>query len=91
MATKVVPLEQLFCIDHGNKLDFNKMEPAESPEEGVVFVNRSGLNNGIVGLVKSVPTMTPYSAGSITVALGGSALARTFHQWVDLSVCEADR
>lgn len=70
-----VRLDLLFRIEHGNKLDFNKMEQAEPGDDAVVFVNRSGMNNGIQGLVKAIPSVDPYPAGSITVALGGSALA----------------
>lgn len=72
---RLVPLEQLFVIDHGNKFDLNKMETTDDWEGAVVFVNRSGANNGIVGLVRRIPTTDPYPAGSISVALGGSALA----------------
>lgn len=75
MKTSCVPLEDLFEIEHGNKFDYNKMEESESDDDAVVFVNRSGLNNGMVGLVRRIPTTSPYAAGSITVALGGSALA----------------
>lgn len=75
MSASTVALDKLFAIDHGNKLDLNKMESCDAEEEGIIFVNRSASNNGIVGVVKRISTISPYPAGSITVALGGSALA----------------
>lgn len=72
---KLTSLQDLFEIEHGSKLDLNKMEEPGSSEDAIVFVNRSGMNNGFAGLVKRIPTFDPYPAGSITVALGGSALA----------------
>lgn len=71
----LVELQSLFVIEHGSKLDFNKMDECEPGENAVVFINRSGVNNGVVGLVRRLAALEPYPAGSITVALGGSALA----------------
>lgn len=41
-------------------------------EPSVNFVGRSAENNGVMGKVDAVEGVTPYPAGCITVALGGS-------------------
>lgn len=69
----LVALEKIFHVSHGNKMDFNKMHVTD--EGGVAFVGRSGLRNGFVGYVERNPTVEPYDAGLITVALGGAALS----------------
>lgn len=71
----LTPLHTLFRIEHGSKLDFNKMEERGPDDDAVLFINRSRVNNGIVGLVRRLPNHAPHVAGAITVALGGSALA----------------
>lgn len=71
----LVPLEEIFRISHGNKLDLNKMELAEEGNDAVNFVGRSGEANGIVASVIRIAEIEPYPAGAVTVALGGSALA----------------
>lgn len=75
MADALVRLDALFTIEHGNKFDFNKMDEADDMSNAVAFVNRSSSNNGVVGFVKPLTGVTPYAPGSLTVALGGSALA----------------
>lgn len=74
---KLVPLNQLFDINYGNKLDLNKMKVTQSG--GVAFVNRTGFNNGVVAMVDPVAGVDPYPPGLLTVALGGSVLS-TFLQ-----------
>ena len=74
-SLKLTELQDLFVIKHGTKLDLNKMEECGAEQDAIAFVNRSGMNYGVVGLVKRIPALDPYPAGSITVALGGSALA----------------
>lgn len=68
-------IDEIFDISRGNKLDYNKMDPALSQEDGVAFVNRSGEKNGFAGFVQRIVNIEPYEAGLITVALGGSALS----------------
>ena len=73
---ELVPLHALFTIEHGNKLDMNKMVGAEpSSSDAVAFVGRSGERNGVVAFVTPLSQVAPYAAGLITVALGGQALA----------------
>ncbi|HEV7506490.1 MAG TPA: hypothetical protein VGS07_16435 [Thermoanaerobaculia bacterium] len=76
----LVPLSEVFDILHGNKFDLNKMERC-SAEEGVTFVGRSSAKGGIVGFVKRLVDIEPYTAGLITVALGGSALSSFVQPW----------
>lgn len=68
-------LRQVFQIEHGNKLDLNKMEPCKPSADAIAFIGRSGGNNGIVAFVKPLTAVTPFPAGLITVALGGAALS----------------
>jgi hypothetical protein len=71
----LVELNRLFNIEHGNKLDLNKMEQCAPSDDSVVFVGRSGERNGLAAFVKKLDNVEPYEAGLITVALGGSALS----------------
>jgi hypothetical protein len=70
-----VPLNSIFAIKHGTKLDYNKMTECGAGEHAVTFIGRSGERNGFVGFVERLDTTEPYASGLITVALGGSALS----------------
>lgn len=48
--------------------------------DGVLFVGRSGQNQGVSGRVKRIGAVEPYAAGLITVALGGASRLATFVQ-----------
>ncbi|MBU5384723.1 restriction endonuclease subunit S [Citrobacter cronae] len=65
-------LKDIFSIQYGNKLDYNKMVP--SPV-GVNFVSRTSKENGVAGKVLLIEGIRPYDKGLITVALGGSVLS----------------
>jgi hypothetical protein len=72
----LIELNRVFVVEHGSKLDLNKMDICKaSADEAVVFVGRSGERNGFVAFVKQLADPPPFSAGLITVALGGSALS----------------
>ena len=73
-------LTDLFKIEHGNKLDLNKMKRMSADEGGVNFVGRSGRRQGIAATVAPVAGVQPYPAGLITVALGGTRLLTSFVQ-----------
>lgn len=75
MAHELVPIHVLFEIERGNKFDLNKMEIADSIEEAVAFIGRSGERNGVSEFVKRKDEVEPYESGLITVALGGSILS----------------
>lgn len=68
---KLVPLNSLFDIEYGNKLDFIKMIKIENEKKGVNFISRASKNFGIVGKVRRDDLIEPYDAGLITVTLGG--------------------
>ena len=76
-AWKDFPLFKVFKISFGNKFDLNKM--TESPNTDIAFVSRTSSNNGVSGWVEAVEGVTPYPAGCLTVALGGS-IGATFVQ-----------
>lgn len=73
---RLVKVNELFSVRHGNKLDKNKMDenPSDS-EESILFIGRSRQRNGLSGFVKRKPNLEPFQGGLITVALGGSALS----------------
>ena len=67
----------LFDIDMGTKLDRVKMTQA-NPD--INFVGRANTNNGITARVDSIPGITPYDAGNMTLSLGGEYLGSCFIQ-----------
>jgi Type I restriction modification DNA specificity domain len=78
----VTAVSVLFSVEYGNKFDMNKMERAEKGT-GVAFVGRRGGltgSSGVSGYVARVPSVEPYPAGTITVALGGSRLLSSYVQ-----------
>jgi hypothetical protein len=72
---RLVPLNTVFDVKHGNKLDLNKMAVLDRGADTIAFVGRSGERNGLAALVGAVLGVEPYPAGLITVALGGSTLS----------------
>ena len=62
-------LKDLCQISMGNKLDHINMT---KDEPCVNFIGRSAGNNGVADKVDLIAGITPYRAGCITVALGGS-------------------
>lgn len=73
-------LNELFEVVYGNKFDLNKMAPRPRMEGGVSFVGRAEKNHGVSATVTPLKDVPPYSAGLITVALGGSKLLCSFIQ-----------
>ncbi|HEY3638604.1 MAG TPA: hypothetical protein VGK90_10680 [Rhizomicrobium sp.] len=71
---------RLFQVTYGNKFDLNKMTLLPRAAGGVNFVSRSSENRGVSATVKPVEGATPYPAGIITVALGGTKLLSSFVQ-----------
>lgn len=74
------PLNELFDVTYGNKLDLNKLNVLSGTQGGINFVGRSSQNHGVSGCVKPLAGLPPYEAGLITVALGGSKLLSAFVQ-----------
>lgn len=65
-------VSDLFTVRYGVNLELNalKIDP-----NGVAFVSRTELNNGISGRVLPVDGCEPIPAGTISVACGGSVMA----------------
>jgi hypothetical protein len=73
----MVPIDEVFAVRYGNKLDANKLTFSE---HGTNFVSRSSRNLGVVGCVDLVPGHTPNDPGLITVTMGGGYLLSAFVQ-----------
>lgn len=69
--------EHLFDIDMGTKLDKTKMSDINPT---INFVGRANANNGITTCVDRIENLEPYSAGTLTVSLGGEYLGSCFVQ-----------
>ncbi|OUD85998.1 restriction endonuclease subunit S [Clavibacter michiganensis] len=90
-------LTDLFDVDMGSGLDFGKMQPTSGDDDetaAVAFVGRTGMNNGVMGIVRRIEGAKLYEAGAITVALGGSIGAcfvqqRSFHTSQNVAVLHA--
>lgn len=74
---KTVKLNEIFDIEYGNQLDFNKLN---KDREGINFISRSKTNLGISCKVEEIESIKPYKDGLITVTLGGSYLLSAFVQ-----------
>ena len=75
MTIELVPLNSVFEISRGNKLDLNKMSLCGPSEDAIAFIGRSEERNGFTAFVERLDVVEPYESGLLTVALGGSALA----------------
>lgn len=73
--TKLVALDHVFTVKHGNKFDLNKMRSPTPSQDAIAFIGRSGERNGITTFVAPVKNVEPFAKGLITVALGGAALS----------------
>ena len=70
-------LHKLFDITMGNGIDANKTTDFDPKYN---YVSRDSNGNGVVGVVDKVNGETPFPAGSMSVALGGSFLGSCFIQ-----------
>ncbi|MBB6273564.1 hypothetical protein HDF26_004024 [Pedobacter cryoconitis] len=75
---KLVPLNTLFDVKYGNQFDLYKLESDEFSE--INFVSRSSQNLGVVAKVSKYNEIEPFSAGLISVTLGGTYLLSSFIQ-----------
>ncbi len=73
-------LYDLFEIDSGSKLDKVRMKETNPT---INFVGRSGVNNGVTTVVNKIEGLNPYSAGNLTLSLGGAYLGSCFVQEKD--------
>lgn len=69
--------EELFTIESGTKLDKVKMS---NNLPSINFIGRANINNGVTGFVDEIDGLKPYSAGLMTVSLGGEYLGSCFIQ-----------
>lgn len=76
---ELAKLSEIFNVRYGNSLELNRLEICTSEENGINFVSRTAKNNGVSAIVKQYEKNTPFNAGLITVAVGGSVL-ETFLQ-----------
>jgi hypothetical protein len=72
-------LDEIFDIQYGSQLDLNKCVTCKKPE-GYNFVNRSSKNCGVSARILEEGNKKPFSAGLITVAMGGSVLSSFVQQ-----------
>ena len=80
ISVKNFKLIELFNIEYGNKLDFNKQTEIPKQDGGTCFVSRDSKNNGVVGYVEPLENISTFPSGAITVPLGGSKLGTAFIQ-----------
>ena len=73
---KLIPVSDLFDVHLGSNLELNSLE---IDPDGVNFVSRTALNNGVSARVKLIEGLEPIEAGVITVA-GGGSVAEAFMQ-----------
>ncbi|PHY17227.1 N-6 DNA methylase [Caulobacter sp. BP25] len=76
LGAERVPLHTLFDPIYGSNLELNKLT---LDDDGINFVSRTALNNGISAKVQRIDGLEPIDGGVLTVAGGGSVLA-TFLQ-----------
>lgn len=76
-----VRLDSIFDITYGSQLDLNKCRKCEKPQ-GYNFVNRSSVNSGVSARILAPKGKSPFPAGALTSAMGGSVLS-TFVQQED--------
>lgn len=75
----LVPLNKIFDVRYGNQFDLYKLETDENNSE-INFVSRSSQNLGVICKVSTYNDTEPFSAGLITVTLGGAYLLSSFIQ-----------
>lgn len=54
----------------GSKIDKNKTTSSSHPT--IAYIGRSNRNNGVISLVDKIENVIPYSAGYLTLSLGGN-------------------
>lgn len=64
-------VSDLFEVQYGVNLELNALQQVS---DGINFVSRTALNNGVSATVQLVPGVTPIPAGTISVAGGGSVM-----------------
>lgn len=65
-------VSKLFNVHYGTNLELNSLEKID---DGINFVSRTSMNNGVSGIVRPIPNIKPLETGLITVAAGGSPMS----------------
>lgn len=63
-------LSELFTMRYGHNLELNRMTHCVAPD-GINFVGRSRVNNGVTARVLAPDSIEPGASGELTVALSG--------------------
>lgn len=74
----LVPLNKIFDVRYGNQFDLYKLEIDE--DSNINFVSRSSQNLGVICKVSTYNDTEPFSAGLITITLGGTYVLSSFIQ-----------
>ena len=75
---KEFKLTDIFYCEMGNGIDASKIEI--SKKSNINYVSRTSINNGIVSKVDTMNDYKLFSAGKLTLALGGEYLGSCFVQ-----------
>lgn len=75
---ELIELNKIFDVQYGNQFDLYRLETNELSD--INFVSRSGQNLGVVSKVSRFNDVEPFSAGLITVTLGGNLLSSFIQQ-----------
>lgn len=71
-------LDEIFDIWYGVNLEVVNCEVVEN---GIPFVSRQSVNNGIVCHVKQIDGLQPNPANTLSIAASGSVLSTYFHEY----------
>lgn len=72
---ELVELSELFDVRYGHSLELNALE--QTACNGVAFVSRQMMNNGVSSFVRPIEGVKPAPAGDISCALGGNGVLTT--------------
>jgi len=67
----MIKISDLFDVEYGNSFELNRLTETEN---GINFISRTAKNNGVSAKVERIENICPFSAGLITVSLGGTVL-----------------
>ena len=70
-------LDEIFEIKNSSSLELINCEQVK---DGICFVSRTSVNNGIVARIKKLDKLEPMFANAITVALSGSVLSAFYQE-----------
>ena len=71
-------LDEIFNVWYGVNLE---VVNSEVVEEGVPFVSRQSVNNGVVCHIKRIQEVSPNPANTLSIAASGSVLSTFYHDY----------